>query len=685
MTDPRWARLVDALVDSAVLVVAAFTVVYEVALLGPDLAATTVLALGAVLAAPGVVLAVRRALRREEPGPDEPDGATPDEAAPDEATSDPATPDQATPGRFPRIAWGLLAVAVVTCLVLAALLPHRHLLFWPTWTLLVLVVAVPLLLRLPREGPARPAPREPGRPSVEHAVAAFLCVAAAAWSALLVRPDADDVYYLNRSVWVAAHDTIPLKDTIFGPEVLRSVYGGSNQINSVETLYGALARLLGVEAPTMTWLVAAPLLSAAALWALWRLTRTWAPRAALGVHLVAALVLFLSADTRMGDLGVPRMGQGKSVALLLVVPLVWVWTTRWLERRDRWSLVMLPVAGIAFTGLTTSAVILVPAIAAAVVLGSLLVRRLRAGLAAAALLVAFPVTMGVIVALSADPVGDAAYDLASPRTEFLATFSDSPLALVVTALGFAVGWFFTRSSTSRALAGAAALGCLLALVPPLRTLAHALTGTGPVLWRWQLLVPLPVLVGLAALGVGHLLARHAGSRRLRPVLLALPAALVLVAMVVGGRTVISHEHSGWSSRPAWDVPPDTLRAARAALALPAPPGDLLAPDDVSMTAAQISVDRFTVSPRPTYTEAMDSQPGFDTASRKGLQHFARTGRATADVPDSRIPALLDELDIATACFRKVQPGTDDIMQDAGFRPVPVAADTTLVRCYVRAD
>ena len=116
-----------------------------------------------------------------------------------------------------------------------------------------------------------------------------------------------------------------MKDTLFGPEAFRSIYGGSNQINSIETLYGALARVVGLEATTVTWLLAAPRSPR------WRSGRCGAlpgpghPARRSAVHLVAALMLFLSADTRMGDLGVPRMGQGKSVALLVVVPLIWVW------------------------------------------------------------------------------------------------------------------------------------------------------------------------------------------------------------------------------------------------------------------------------------------------------------------------------------------------------------------------
>ena len=298
---------------------------------------------------------------------------------------------------------------------------------------------------------------------------------------------------------------------------------------------------------------------------------------------------------------------------------------------------MLLAAGTAFTGLTTSAVILVPAIAAAVVVGSGVARRLRPGLVAAGLLLAFPLTMGVLVTLSGDDVGDTSYELLPSGREFLATFSDSPIVLAVTVLGFATGWFFTRSSVTRALACAAALCCFLALLPPLRGLAHALTATGPVLWRWQLLVPLPVLVGLAAVGLGRLLVQRVGRLRTRPFLQVLPASLVVVAMVLAGDTANGKADTAWQGRPGWDVRPDSLRAARAALALPAPPGTVLLPDAVSMTLAKTSADRFTVSARPNYTAAMASQPGFDATARAGLERFVRSGRANSDAPAARIP------------------------------------------------
>ena len=141
---------------------------------------------------PGVVLAVRRGLRWGTPRP----APGRDDRSAHRGRPAPACRPARARGRRCRLPRP------------GRLVPFKDAFFWPA------VDAARPGPGGPTAGVAAPhrhrglSPRpRPGAPRREHAVALLLCGAAAVWSLLLVRPDADDVYYLNRSVWVAAHDT----------------------------------------------------------------------------------------------------------------------------------------------------------------------------------------------------------------------------------------------------------------------------------------------------------------------------------------------------------------------------------------------------------------------------------------------------------------------------------------------
>ena len=102
---------------------------------------------------------------------------------------------------------------------------------------------------------------------------------AAAWrcsSLLLVKPNADDTYYVRQATWIAEHGRFPLGDTLHSHDVLPAAF--SPPLPSFEALLGALAGSAGVGAPALAYLVAGPAAGALAVLALWRLLRTWEVR-----------------------------------------------------------------------------------------------------------------------------------------------------------------------------------------------------------------------------------------------------------------------------------------------------------------------------------------------------------------------------------------------------------------------
>src|SRR5260370_2821122 len=73
-----------------------------------------------------------------------------------------------------------------------------------------------------------------------------------------------------------------------------------------------------------------------------------------------------TSSASFGSFHLVRMWQGKGTFLSLMVPLLYVYLTQWAEHRSRRSLLVVIAAGIAATGLTSSAALVVPLIVAAV-------------------------------------------------------------------------------------------------------------------------------------------------------------------------------------------------------------------------------------------------------------------------------------------------------------------------------
>ena len=63
--------------------------------------------------------------------------------------------------------------------------------------------------------------------------------------------DTDDALYVNRSSWVAEHGTIATRDTLYTDQRLDHLAGAGVPIQSIETLYGALAHAVGLSAGTV--------------------------------------------------------------------------------------------------------------------------------------------------------------------------------------------------------------------------------------------------------------------------------------------------------------------------------------------------------------------------------------------------------------------------------------------------
>ncbi|WP_147449488.1 DUF6077 domain-containing protein [Actinomadura pelletieri] len=648
-TPTRVTRLVDAFTDQVVLLFATWTVVFHLGLLFHP--STSVLLLvwlvGAVAIA--LVYAARRGwwagLVWRKPS------------------------DAAVPGAVPRA----LVVVAVGAGVVAGTCAGLHpsgVPWWCAWVPGIVSVAASAAALLVRrtgtgiEGGPPPVENHPDGRDEETRwgtpVALLTGAGFAVASLFIVNTDGDDAYFVSRSVATAATGEIPHKDVIFTPGTADEI-SGEPPVASIEVLAGAVARVLGVHGASFVWYALLPAVTFLAVWALWRLVRSWAPRHAVLCFAVGAVYLLWSGTSRasLGSFHLLRMWQGKAVLVSVLVPLLLVYLTRWAERRSRGDLALLGATGIAATGLTSSAAFVVPLVVGAAAVALVAAGRVRTGLAACVAAV-YPIGSGLAVKLF---YGD---------TTVPGTVHDAPgsyrWVLLHGALGVIGGcavwlspWTARRGVPALLAAGVAAVLTVL-VVPGVLETAADLSGAGQVLWRTMWVVPAPALIGLLA-SVRLPAGRWPGPVRVGAA--GVPAALLVVALVVGGTPVWSESNgSRVASRPAWKVPPGSVGTARDVVEIAGPGGLVLMPTGVMRVVPLLTVRTQAVNPNSHYLKLLPVDPRV-IRDRQVLSAAVR--RSSGRKPEaSEVAAALSRAGVDVAC---AYPGDERglaLLEKAGY-------------------
>lgn len=649
----RITRASDRALELVVVAFAAWTLVYQLCLvLGGGAPAAAVLTLVALVPAAWWLLATRDPEPAQEPPP---------------------PPPIQRPRQDPRL---LALLAINVCAAAAAALlfaspPQRWVVIWGLWLTASIAALAAAGMRAPRTGPWADASWW------EVGVVLAWAVGLAVLASVLVNPNGDDAYYLHVASWVGDHGRFPLHDVLFSDDRFPALY--YPPLPSYEALAGTLANLTSIPAPALVYLAVPPLAAAAAVLALWRLLRAWqAPLAGLALSVALAFLLFDAVHHRMlGSYFIGRLWQGKTLFACILVPLVFALLHEYAQRPGGRRLALAAAASVAAVGLTTSAIFVVPVITA----GCLAPLALRApGRAAVALAATagYPLAAG-LVTLAADgrtPDVYDARDVVPGKLTHMVLGSGLPAALAILAVLIGPLLIGRRADARMVAATVLLVGCLLA--PRVPAAIFDLTGLGRVLWRLVWALPVAALVGILA--VGLVPERHA------LVLRALPAVVVAVALVLGGRAVWSDSggirvQARIASGPAWKQPPARLATARRVLAN-ARPGDLiLAPGALSWTLAAISGDTATVSPRRFYTHALRAIPAARARERLLLQRVA-DGRLGPD-PRKRAhaQAVLRTLGVDIACMLRSKPGATALVARAGYGDL--VATSRAVGCYRR--
>ncbi|WBB46681.1 DUF6077 domain-containing protein [Verrucosispora sp. WMMA2044] len=732
-----FAAIPAVLTDGAVLAFALWTLLYHAALLldlAPSLTLRTWLMTGPALALLAVAtrLALRWRRRRRAARPtgttvatgDTPDAALAppdrstdtdingvDEAAPaepggdrapdtaaartrDTATRDPvARTDSANIPRMP-VAQRLLTALVLLIGTGAAITagvagtPAGEGISW--WVpasagAVAAVGAVLLTWRTWRVAPAStPAAPSPG--AWQSAYALLIAGGAAVASLYLARNTPDDIYYVGRSVWVAERDQVPLNDFLFSENVLPPM-ASQPPVASVEVLAGALARLLSLPAASATWYVLLPIMAVLAVLALWRLVQRWAPRRPVLAFTVAVafLALVCGPDAALGTFHLPRLYQGKGMFVSAVVPLMWLYLTRWFDERSRRALVLIVALSITAIGLTTTAAIILPLLVGGAALMMLLVGRWKAALVAGVAALAYPVGVVAVAQLLVGSATEAAADVnvwGAERT-FQRTFQIGIVG-VIAGLALWCGPLLARRRTPALLAAGGGLTLSVLLLPGVLEWLGELTGISVVLWRVPWLLALPALIGL--------LCTVWLPTRLRSV-------RALVGVVLAGAMVASfatYATPMWSERswvqvhaePVWKIPQQRLGIAQWITTLDRPDGLVLAPETAMRAIPMLTTRVRVVLPRDFYLVEYDLDSQF-AQDRLLLTRFANSGAAEGRPTREQVAGALERLDVGTICVYSGNRFARRTAQRLGYlefaeRPPPVPDQPGAVTCLRRA-
>ena len=500
--------LADGLLDVAVVLLASWTVVYHASLL-LGLRSTPALLVEAAVLLLGAAAWVAVTGSRPRPSPDltrpHPAGAS---------------------LRWDRTVLVTVVAAAVGALAMALDVPW--VLVWPAWLVAGVAGTACALTRLRVSGP-EPGP-VPGPSALESWIVIVCTLGLAAFSMVILRPNPDDLFYVNWSQWVAAHGEFPLRDTLYSD--LGYPLANWPPVASYDGLVGAVAHLLGTSAGNVVYIVVPPVATGLAVLALWRLLRAWGVEHRV-VALLAALAFLLVDGTESyaspGNLFATRLWQGKVILACVLVPVLLVHLLRQTERPSRSGLGFLFLCGAAAVALSTTAIFLVPVVAAAGAAPLVRTSR-RAALAAFAAAAAYPVGAGIVtLALggrSADDFGIRRQYRFDPSWFGHQVFLTGPMALLAVG-AVLLGALLVPHPAARLTTGVAVVLVGLTFVPGFTRLTYDVVGLGPTLWRLTWACTVAALVGAGASWVAGRLRR---SRRT-----AVAAGLAGVLLLAGVR------------------------------------------------------------------------------------------------------------------------------------------------------
>ena len=410
---------------------------------------------------------------------------------------------------------GRIAILAAIAAVILTTLPHASTVFIVAKVVAILIaIGGAVGYWLASEEPKAQIGKSDIMQRVNSRVLGGCAFVAALLASMTYRTSTDDFYYVNLSTYIFDKGQIPVRDTVLSDQY----FNGYARMSSWEVLWGVFARITHIHVALLLYVVFIPLAAALSIYVLAKLMESMGIR-----HLNLALIastIFLAFDGvqgfTFGSYQGPRIWQGKSFFLAVLIPLLSLLILNLLRSGSKVDAIILIGATVASLGATTTTFIIgLPMLAAGLFIA--LMNRNRIQSLAFSASIAYLLATAVLFKRMLDAENTTQVSALGRgagviiRTAKYSTHDDIPQSFDLltklsgptwhaTLFAFAavVGWIALRGNYARQLVALylAAWGFISS--PGIVQFYTAATGSAPIAWRYIWLIPIPLLVGATA-------------------------------------------------------------------------------------------------------------------------------------------------------------------------------------------
>lgn len=527
-------------------------------------------------------------------------------------------------------------------------------------------------------------PKEASGSKTAESVLWLLALATVTVTLVAHRPNIDDSYYLALATGAADHPQKPIYgfDPMFGTEstAMRPPY---YRVLSMELLAASVSWLTAVPVIFLMHIVFASFAALLIPLAAARLLRLLSPRYWLWctVALMGVLLMDGDAPTSYGNMSLVRMQQGKSMMLMVALPLTVTYSLELMRRGTLRAWLLLAASVIFGLGCSPTAMILFPAVSGLTLLAVWRPTREATGrLAAGVATSIYPVAVVLILLALASQlpvVEDNWREGAGQATNYAylmnymyrQVFGSSWLGVFVLWI-IAAGWAFFETAVARRVAIVLSLGCLLVFFNPWMSMVAAehpsLIAT---YWRVLWIIPVPVMLamflsaGQSFLGPKASLAERAGI---------FAAALAVFFVVLSGRSVLSTANETEVKAPGLKVD-ERYTVAKRLCEIAMEPEQIIAPEGVAGWVTTFHHHPYPLASRIRYLRAYGAYvTREEMLERYYLQGYV-SGERRPEPSDVFFRNCLQNYPLLKAvCLAddtEWLPEAQEILRESGFEPV----------------
>lgn len=333
-------------------------------------------------------------------------------------------------------------------------------------------------------------------------------------ASMTYRTSTDDFYYVNFSTYIFDKGQIPVRDTVLSDQY----FNGYARMSSWEVLWGVFARISHIHSAVLLYVILVPLATALSIYVLAKLMESMGIRH-LNLALVASTIFLMFDGVQGFTFGAyqgPRIWQGKSFFLAVLLPLLLLVILRLLRSGSKANAIVLVAVTVASLGASTSMFIIgLPMLAAALFIA--LMNRSKIQVVGLSVGIAYLLVTASLFKRMLDASNTASvsalghgtgvgiqtakyttHDAIPQSFDLLTKLAGPTWHATLFAFATVAGWIALRGRFARELVALNLAAWGLISSPGIVHFYTSLTGSAPIAWRYIWLIPIPLLIGATA-------------------------------------------------------------------------------------------------------------------------------------------------------------------------------------------